>query len=349
MARVFVAMSGGVDSSVAAGLLLKAGHDVTGVTMRLLTAEAAGDECCSAEGARSAKRVCDVLGIPHYTLEFTEVFARDVVGPYLDEYAAGRTPNPCIACNDRVKFGELMRRARLQGADFLATGHYARIVEGASGAPRLARATDGTKDQSYFLYRMTPTQMRHTLFPLGDMTKVEVREHARAMGLPSAERPESQDGCFVPAGGVRAFVRQQRPGAFGCGNVVDASGVVVGRHEGVPGLTLGQRRGLGLQEAGLYVGALDVDTSTVTVVPRARLLKGRVFAGDAVWMGELATMAVAVRTRYRGSEVRGIAHRHETEITVDLDGLVEAPAPGQALVCYQGDLVVGGGAIEGAA
>jgi tRNA-specific 2-thiouridylase len=214
MARVFVAMSGGVDSSVAAALLQQQGHDVTGVTMRLLATEDEPGSCCSLDGVRAAKRVCDALGVPHYTLEFAQEFEREVIERYCDEYAAGRTPNPCIVCNDRMKFSELMRRVALQDAEFLATGHYARIVEALDGRRRLARGVDPAKDQSYFLYRMTPEQLDRTLFPLGGLTKPEVRELARIFALPTAERPESQETCFVPGDDVRAFVRERRPDAF---------------------------------------------------------------------------------------------------------------------------------------
>ena len=347
MARVFVAMSGGVDSSLAAAILLEEGHDVTGVTMRLLGREAEGQECCSADGARSAKRVCDALGIAHYTLEFTDVFSSEVVEPYVAEYAAGRTPNPCIACNDRVKFGELWRRVMLQGADFLATGHYARIAGGPDCAPRLARAVDSSKDQSYFLYRMTPAQMRHTLFPLGGMTKVEVRERAAELRLPSARRAESQDGCFVPVGGVRAFLRARCPDAFRAGPFVDGTGRVRGRHDGVPGITVGQRRGLGLQQAeGLYVSGIVPATSIVVLEERAKLLKSRVVAVDAVWSSDAGPLPVTVRTRYRGPEVPGVVRWQPGRLSVELTEALEAPAPGQSLVCYEGDTVVGGGVIE---
>ena len=233
MARVFVAMSGGVDSSVAAALLSGEGHDVTGVTMRLLASEDDAGRCCSLDGARSAKRVCDTLGIAHYTLEFTKEFEREVIERYCDEYAAGRTPNPCVACNDRIKFSELMRRVALQGADYLATGHYARIVTAADGMRWLARGVDQAKDQSYFLYRITPAQLGRTLFPLGELTKAEVRDLARSFGLPTAERPESQETCFVPDHDVRAFVRERRPDAFVPGEIRDAAGAVVGTHDGV--------------------------------------------------------------------------------------------------------------------
>lgn len=346
MARVFVAMSGGVDSSVTAALLLRQGHDVTGVTMRLLAGPDAVDGCCSLDGVRSAKRVCDRLGIPHYTLEFSEVFEREVVEPYCDAYAAGRTPNPCIACNDRVKFAELLRRVTLQDAEFLATGHYARTLRDADGRMRLARGADSAKDQSYFLYRITPTQLEHTMFPLGELTKPQVREIAREFGLPSAERPESQETCFVPDDDVRGFLRERRPEAFRPGPIVDTAGEVLGTHQGTAGFTVGQRRGLGLGGGKrLFVMRIDADSATVTVGPREALTVERVVATEAVWHAGSDPIDVTVRARYRGPESTGVARLSGDRLLVELAEPLDAVAPGQALVCYDGDTVVGGGTI----
>jgi tRNA-specific 2-thiouridylase len=343
---VFVAMSGGVDSSVAAALLVRDGHDVTGVTMRLLPGEDEADGCCSLDGVRSAKRVCDTLGIPHYTLEFSDVFEREVIEPYCDEYAAGRTPNPCIACNDRVKFSELMRRVALQDADFLATGHYARIEHDEEGAPWLARGVDPGKDQSYFLYRMTAEQLEHALFPLGGLTKPEVRDIARSLHLPAAERPESQETCFVPDDDVRGFVRARRPGAFASGEVRDASGAVLGTHEGVAGFTVGQRRGLGISSPErLFVSAIDAMTGTVTVGPKEDLKTAIVVADDVVWRGGDDPIRVTARVRYRGPEGAAVARCEDGRLTARFDEPLDAAAPGQAIVCYDGDRVIGGGVI----
>jgi tRNA-uridine 2-sulfurtransferase len=345
--RVFVAMSGGVDSSVAAALLVREGHDVTGVTMRLLPGEDAVDGCCSLDGARSAKRVCDALGIPHYTLEFADVFEREVIAPYCDEYAAGRTPNPCVACNDRVKFSELMRRVKLQDADFLATGHYARIERDDAGVPWLARGVDPGKDQSYFLYRMTAEQLGHTRFPVGGLTKAQVREIARTLDLPAAERPESQETCFVPGDDVRAFVRERRPESFVPGAIVDREGGIVGSHQGVPGLTVGQRRGLGVVAAErVFITGIDAATATVTVGDRELLAADRVVAEQVVWRGPTTAARVAAMIRYRGSAVPAIARLVDGDLEVVAETPFDAVAPGQSIVCYEGDRVIGGGVIR---
>jgi tRNA-specific 2-thiouridylase len=346
MSRVFVAMSGGVDSSVAAALLVRDGHDVTGVTMRLLSGEDDTGGCCSADGARAAKRVCDTLGIPHYTLEFSKEFEHEVIERYCDEYAAGRTPNPCIVCNDRVKFSELMRRVALQDAEYLATGHYARIVENGAGGRWLARGVDAAKDQSYFLYRMTPAQLKRTMFPVGELTKLRVREAARSFGLPTAERAESQETCFVPGDDVRGFVRERRPDAFVPGEIRDTTGAVVGAHDGVPGYTVGQRRGLGLPgPERTFVTAIDAGKATVTVGPKGSALVRTVVASDPVWRGS-AERRVTARVRYRGPESPATVTLEGERLVARFEGEIDPPAPGQALVCWDGDLVVGGGVIE---
>jgi tRNA-specific 2-thiouridylase len=331
---------------VAAALLVRDGHDVTGVTMRLLPGDDPVEGCCSSEGARSAKRVCDVLGISHYTLDFADVFAREVIEPYCDQYAAGRTPNPCIACNDRVKFSELMRRVALQDAEYLATGHYARIVRDEAGVPWLARGADASKDQSYFLYRMSPAQLERTLFPLGGLTKPEVRRIARSLGLPAAERPESQETCFVPDDDVRAFVRARRPEAFRPGEVRGPGGEVLGTHDGAAGFTVGQRRGLGVAgEERRFVTSVDVAQATVTVGPRSSLSASQVVAHEAVWRGGAAPLRLSARVRYRGPEPFGTAECDGERLVFRFEEPVDAPAPGQALVCYDDDRVIGGGVI----
>ncbi len=345
MARVWAAMSGGVDSSVAAALLVEAGHDVTGVTMRLQGEDAPGG-CCPSGSVRDAKRVCDLLGIPHYTLDMRDVFDSAVVEMFCEEYAAGRTPNPCIACNDSVKYGELLRRARLQDVDLLATGHYARISVDADGVAWLARAADRAKDQAYFLYRMTPEQLAHAAFPVGDLTKPDVRAQALARGLPTAMHAESQETCFVPDGDVRAFVRGRRPEAFEPGELVDGSGDVVGHHDGAVGFTIGQRKGTGVQRGTpAYVTQVLPGERRVVVGDRADLRVSTVWADHLAWRGGDAPRRVSGQVRYRGQEHRAIAGVEAGRLVVRFDSFVEAVAPGQAVVCRDGDIVLGGGEV----
>jgi tRNA-specific 2-thiouridylase len=339
-------MSGGVDSSVAAALLVEQGHDVTGVTMQLLPEGDAPGGCCSFEGVRDARRVCDVLGIPHYALNMRDVFERDVVRPFCDEYAEGRTPNPCIACNDLVKFEELWRRVALQEAEYLATGHYARIVRDEAGVPWLARGLDVRKDQSYFLYRMTEEQLARTLFPLGGMTKAEVRAKAAALRLPTAARSESQDVCFLPEGGAARFVAARRADAARPGRIVDAEGRDLGGHGGLGGYTVGQRKGLGVAAPEpLYVTALRVETNEVVVGTRESLDVRTVVARDLVWRGPLEA-EVAVQLRYRQTPAVAHAVVEDGRLRLDLDEPAAGVAPGQAAVCYNGEVVVGGGVVE---
>jgi len=347
MARVFVAMSGGVDSSVAAALLLEQGHDVTGVTMQLWPSSDETGGCCSVSAIRDAKRVCDLLGIPHYSLNYRESFEREVVTPFAREYAAGRTPNPCIACNDRLKFSDLLAKVSAQGADFLATGHYARIVRDADGIPWLTKGVDPDKDQSYFLYRLTRPQMEHTLFPVGELHKTDVRAIAERFGLPVASKAESQEICFAEDGDHARAVKEREPSAGRPGDIVDSSGDVLGHHSGIAHYTVGQRKGLGIGGTGepLYVLSVDAQANRIVVGPREELRVSLVGAGAAVWHLE-AQPVVNAAVRYR-------MEPREARVTVDGDRLVvafaeplEGVSPGQSVVCYSGDAVVGGGVIE---
>jgi tRNA-specific 2-thiouridylase len=346
MANVWVAMSGGVDSSMAAALLVEAGHDVTGVTMRLLSEDAPGG-CCPSGSVRDAKRVCDLLGAAHYTLDLRSSFDRFVLTPFLDGYAQGRTPNPCIDCNDRVKFDDLLGRALANGADFLATGHYARIEKDESGEHWLARGLDRDKDQSYFLYRTTREQLRHTLFPVGSLTKAEVRAGAAAMGLPTAARAESQEACFLAGTDARSYVRARRPDAFVPGLVVDASGVSVGRHDGAAGFTIGQRRGVGISGSEpRYVTSIDPATGTVVVGERSALLSTTVVADEVIWRGGGGPVRVAAQARYRASECMARAAWSDGRLELAFDEPVSAVALGQAVVCWVDDRVIGGGTVS---
>lgn len=345
MARVFVAMSGGVDSSVAAALLVRDGHDVTGATMQLLPEGDAPGGCCGFTGVRDARRVCDTLGIPHYTLNLRDTFSAEVIEPFCDAYAAGRTPNPCIACNDRVKFDELWRRVALQEAEFLATGHYARIVRDEAGEPWLARGVDPLKDQSYFLYRMTAEQLERTLFPLGTLTKPEVRAIATELGLPTAASAESQEVCFVPERAA-AFVAAGRPESASPGAIVDRDRRRLGMHSGIGGYTVGQRRGIGVAaEEPLYVLAVDAERNEVVVGPADALRVSTVVCRDIVWRGP-DDRAVTAQVRYRQDPRDACAHREGDSLTLTFAEPLAGVAPGQAAVCYDRDVVVGGGVIE---
>ncbi len=357
--RVFVAMSGGVDSSVAAALLVEAGHDVTGVTMQLLPEGDAPGECCGEDTARSARRVCDTLGIPHFILNMREGFSARVVEPFAAEYARGRTPNPCIACNDRMKFSGLLGRVRTFGAEVLATGHYARVVSDSEGMRWLARGTDAEKDQSYFLYRLVPPALDAVLFPVGELHKSEVREKAAALGLPTAERADSQEVCFLGPGQLPRFVGDRYPDAIKSGPIIDVAGTVIGTHRGIARYTVGQRKGLGIASAEpLYVVGIDASRNSVIVGPRDALQAAALEAGDAVWRlgdaaggpglaaGSATGVRVTVQTRYRMRPVPATARHDSGRLTVALDDPIDSVAPGQAVVCYVSDRVVGGGVIE---
>ena len=346
MARVWVAMSGGVDSSVAAAFLLEQGHEVTGVTMQIWPSTDEEGGCCSVTAIRDARRVCDLLGIAHYTLNYREVFEREVVTPFADEYAAGRTPNPCVVCNDRLKFDDLLSRALAQDAECLATGHYARVVTHSEGVSRLARAVDSDKDQSYFLYRLTPSQLRHVLFPVGELHKSDVRAFAGRLGLSVAEKADSQEACFAPAGDYERVVRERRPEAFLPGDIVDAEGAVLGRHEGVGHFTIGQRKGLGVSAAEpLYVNRIAAGARRVVVGPHATLRITEVEARDIVWHGGPSEDVVAA-IRYRTTPVPAEVRVRGTRLTLTFAEAQYGVAPGQAVVCYVGDVVIGGGTID---
>ena len=346
MSRVFVAMSGGVDSSVAAALLLETGHDVTGVTMQLWPSSDADGGCCSVNAVRDARRVCDLLGIPHYALNFRDAFERDVVTPFADAYARGETPNPCIVCNDRLKFADLLAKVMAQEADYLATGHYARIVRDEDGVPWLARGIDARKDQSYFLYRLTVAQMERVLFPLGSLTKTEVRAIATRLGLPVAEKPESQEVCFAAAGEHSAVVGTRHPEALVPGPIVDRRGELLGRHAGLAHYTVGQRRGLGLSsQEPLYVLSIDANQNRLVVGGLDDLEVGQVEARDAVWHSSPAMEAESV-VRYRMTPVASRASYESGRLSVTFRQPVRGVAPGQAVVCYAGERVLGGGVIE---
>lgn len=346
--RVVVAMSGGVDSSVAAGLLVRQGHEVIGVHMRLHDVPAAGpaNRCCGYDDARDARLVADALSIPFYVMNLREAFERAVMDDLADTYLAGQTPNPCIQCNGVLKFRVLLARAVALGASHLATGHYARI-EVVEGRPRLAMAVDTDKDQSYFLFPITAKALERTLFPLGAMTKPEVRQAAESLSLPVADKPESQEICFLPEGDHARFVRSRHPDAPASGDIVTEDGTVVGQHEGYYRYTVGQRRGLGVA-LGQPAWVLRIDAASRTVVVTTdpdRLGAAGLVASGMVWHTEPPTPhdPVTVRIRHRGRRHAARVYPDDKRIVVAFDDPVRAIAPGQAAVIYRGDRVVGGG------
>ena len=349
--RVVVAMSGGVDSSVAAALLVEQGFDVIGVTLHLV-----GDasRCCSLEDAEDARRVAENLGIRFYVADYSDAFRREVMEPFADSYLAGRTPIPCVGCNQRFKFRYLLERARALGAAAVATGHYARIErDPASGALSLLRGADPRKDQSYFLFDLRPEQLAQIRFPIGALDKDAVRARARALGLGTADKPESQELCFVPDGNTAAAVERLRPGrAPGSGEIVDALGRVLGRHEGIHHFTVGQRRGLAIALGErLYVKSIDAAHNRVTVA-RAEALGARGARVSRVsWISGVVPATpprAAVRVRYRHAGVAAtIEPTADGGAVLHFDEAVSAVTPGQAAVFYDGDAILGGGWIEG--
>jgi len=344
---IVCALSGGVDSATAAALLVEAGHRVVGLTLRLYdargTAASAGGRCCGPRDIEDARKVCAHLGIPFYVVDHAREFGRAVVDDFVAEYAAGRTPNPCVRCNEQVKFGPLLRRARALGARRLATGHYARLERG-----RLRRAADAAKDQSYFLFAMPDVDRGDVLFPVGELTKDEVRRQAARLGLPVAGKPESQEICFVPDGDHAGFVAARAPAAPG--EIVDGDGKVLGGHDGVHGFTVGQRRGLGVGGGPpRYVISVDALERRVVVGPRAALARSEIAVDDVRWSspapeGPFAA-AVQVRHRHRAHAARVVPDGAGATVVFD-SPLESGAAPGQAAVFYVGDEVVGGGWIR---
>ncbi len=336
---VLVAMSGGVDSSVAAALLLEAGYAVTGVTLRLWGG-ATESGCCSVSDVEDARRVAAQLGVPHYVFNLTDEFERAVVAPYVDAYAAGRTPNPCVECNRTIKFGALAERADALGFDAIATGHHARVVERRDGTFALARGADRAKDQSYVLYMLGQAELARTLLPVGELTKADVRAHASRLGLRTAGKDESMDVCFVRREDRRTFVRE-RADTRG-GTVVDTAGRPVATHDGIEGFTIGQRRGLGVAAGEpRYVVGVDAEAAQVVIGSADELLTDRVALRDLTWTDSrpAGSARVQAQTRAHGPVVDG---RLEERV-LHLDARARRVAPGQVVALYEGDVLLGGG------
>jgi len=355
--RVVVAMSGGVDSSVVAAMLAEEGYDVVGVTLQLYdhgAALARKGACCAGRDIHDARRVAETMGFPHYVLDYESRFRESVVEEFADAYLAGATPVPCIRCNERVKFRDLLGTARDLEADCMATGHYVRRVEG-PGGPELHRAADAGRDQSYFLFSTTKDQLGFLRFPLGGLaSKAETRALAARFGLPVADKPDSQDICFVPDGSYAAVIEKLRPGAAEPGDIVDLDGRVLGRHDGVLRYTVGQRRGLGIGGGEpLFVVRLDADARRVVVGPRAALARREIAVAAVNWLGDGAFAAapaegweVAVRVRSTRPPVAARVHPEGPDRgRVTLLAPEEGVAPGQACVFYaaEGTRVLGGG------
>ena len=347
--RVVIAMSGGVDSSVAAAILKEQGYQVIGVTMQIWPQDKQDSSggCCGVGAIEDAKRVAYKLGIPHYVMNFRDIFAQTVIADFCREYSLGRTPNPCIRCNQHVKFDVLLSRAMELDAGFIATGHYGR-VEHSSDGYRLLKGVDPTKDQSYFLYTLGQKELKHLLLPIGSFHKTEVRKIAAELSLPTATSPDSQDICFIPGGDYRSFVAEYI--TTPPGDIVDTRGNILGRHHGLARYTVGQRQGLGLaSDRRLYVIRLDASSNRLVVGTEDQMLSDKLIASQLSWVsgkapGELTGITAKIRS---GSP----------EVAVELssgNGIAEvsflkpqrAIAPGQAAVFYQGEAVLGGGIIE---
>jgi tRNA-uridine 2-sulfurtransferase len=356
--KVLAAMSGGVDSAVAAARAVDAGHDVTGIHLALArdpqSFRTGARGCCTVEDARDARRAADVIGIPFYLWDLAERFRADVVENFIDEYAAGHTPNPCVRCNERIKFAAVLDRAVALGFDAICTGHYARIENGDAG-PELHRSVDNAKDQSYVLGVLGAEQLRRCLFPLGVSTKVQVRAEAAQRGLAVADKPDSHDICFIPDGDTQGFLTRQlgaKPGT-----IVDTDGEVVGNHSGSYGFTVGQRRGLHLDTPGpgarpRYVLSISPVTNTVTVGSREQAMVTTVTATDIRWCGpppEAWPLRGQAQLRAHGIPIAVEAVIRHRELVVSLDSPQRGIAAGQAVVMYDGSRVIGAATVASTA
>jgi len=353
--RIVVAMSGGVDSSVAAALLVEAGHDVVGLSMQLYDqseGEVRFGSCCTLDDLHDARRVASAMGIPHYILNFEHQFRERVIGNFVREYLSGRTPLPCARCNSELKFLTLLDRAEGLGASAVATGHYARVeCDATTGRFALRRGVDLAKDQSYFLFSLDQDQLSRALFPLGTWEKKEVRRYARARGLKVADKRDSQELCFVPTGDYAGFVEREAPDACRPGFIIDADGRVLGRHDGIHQFTVGQRKGLGVASGGpLFVTSIDASRGTVVVGPRSALERTTLTASSFNWISgapPTCPVPVTAQIRYRHPAAPAVVRAISGDrVKIEFETPQPAITPGQAVVVYDGDAVIGGGWID---
>ena len=353
--RIVVAMSGGVDSSVAAALLAEQGHEVVGLSMQLYDQREGQHQfgsCCTLDDLHDARRAAAAIGIPHYIVNFERQFEDSVISNFVREYATGRTPIPCVHCNAGLKFTNLMDRARGLDAAFVATGHYARVErEPQTGRYLLKRGSDPAKDQSYFLFSLDQSQLAHAMFPVGGLRKADVRARARHLGLTVADKPDSHEICFVVDGDHAGFVERRAPALAQAGVISDASGRVLGRHHGVHRFTVGQRKGVGLSSTRpLYVLEIDAESNRVTVGPRDALDRACLTASDVNWIAcrpPASPIRITARIRHRHREAcASVRALDERRAALQFDEPQAAIAPGQAVVFYDGENVVGGGWIE---
>ena len=349
--KVIVAMSGGVDSSVAALLLKQASYDVIGVTMKLFdypaeSASAYNKGCCTLDDVEDARRVCQILDVPHYVFNLQKEFQAHVIDYFVQEYQRGKTPHPCIACNDRIKFSFLLQRARFLGASHVATGHYARILNDDEGW-HLLRGLDASKDQSYVLFGMNQEQLSQTLMPVGGYPKDEIRRMAQDAGFPNADKPDSQEICFIPLGNYREFIQQKltpKPGRF-----VNSAGETMGAHRGIEFYTVGQRRGLGITSPNpLYVTAIDPDSGDITIGPESELYQHSLRAEGVNYIlghAPASGTAVSIKIRYKSTQSPARLYPQNGHALLHFDEPQRAVTPGQAVVFYRDDEVIGGGRI----
>ncbi len=356
--RVVVAMSGGVDSSVAAALLLEQGYDVVGVTMNLfsLPKKYCRDEnvksCCGWGAAEDAHQVALTLGIPHYVIDMRKEFEKKVIADFCAEYNLGRTPNPCIRCNEFIKFDDLLNRLSTLDADYLSTGHHVRVeYDKKKKRYLLKKGLDREKDQSYFLYTLTQDQLSRTLMPVGHFTKKHIRKKAEELNLPAAQRPESQEICFVPDNNYPRFLRKKIPKAFLPGPIFDAEGKILGQHEGTLHFTIGQRRGMGIAASSpLYVVSIDAENNTIVAGPNKMLYDNVLMASQLNFISESGlnesmTLKAKIRYKHKEAEVRLFPITSDS-VRVEFKMPQRAITPGQAVVFYDGETVVGGGIID---